>query len=675
MAAVYWILCVLIGLIPAYFIYRKDKKRTFPLRWLPALLRFLTFFFTAALLLAPAFPGHRTIEETPIVLWLQDESASMKHALGQDSTTFRKKAETILQTKEKSLRIIPLSFGTQVNTKIPFRYKQNSTNMGKALQDAFRRYQNQNIAAVILASDGNYNQGSNPIYALPDKKTPIYTIGLGDSTRPRDLSVSFARANKTATIGNSFELMVGIRAEKLSGANATLEVKWHQQILAQKTFTINKGFYNQSFRFYLPANKKGLQEYTLSVKPLEGEQNIQNNHKSVFINVLEKDISIFIAASAPHPDIAAIKEALANNPEYKIQIKYGNEIPASVSGQDLLITHDLPDHNGLNIPAHGQIPAWNILGPHTNLNAFSSSQDLLTITPGNGFTNCQPKLNPSFSLFLLPDDIRNVMAQMPPLKTPIGKYELTRGQVLFYQESNTQGSSGPLWAIDAGQQPQSILCGTGIWRWRLYSFKNFKQAETIDALVRQNITLLTQGKNQQPFKVNLMKFQFQDREPIPFSATLQDAAGNLINTPDAKLVISDSAGNETIRAFHKSGRSYQLSLSNLPAGKYTFKASVPFNGKNLHDAGAFEVREIPLEQLKSYSDYALLFQLSQNTGGTFFTLRDMDYLPDTLKAHTPMKPILRQETHYYHWIDLKWLFFFILITAALEWLLRKYWGL
>lgn len=674
MTIIYWILCVVIGLIPAYFVYRKDRLRTFPVKWLPAFFRFLTFSLTAALLLAPAFSHHRTVEEKPVVLWLQDASSSMNNALKRDSSLFRSKAEKIWQDKNQKFDIIPLGFGTNLLQKINFHYRQSGTDISAAIENALRRYQSRNVAAVILASDGNYNMGSNPIYSLTDKNLPVYTIGLGDSTQPRDLAISFVRANRTATLGNSFELLVNIQARKLAGQSGVLKIVHQNKTIKQQSFSIDKNYYDGSFQFYLPANQKGLQQYTVFVSSLKGEQNTNNNQQDVFVDVLEKKFSVLIASSAPHPDIAAIREALRQNVEYKIQVKFGNAIPATVSGYDLLITHDLPDNRGNRIPKHGNIPTWNIIGPQTNLQEFSKEQDLLQISSGGGFQNAIPALNPSFGLFALPENIREVTAAMPPLQSPVGSYQLSGGQVLFWQQ-NSHGREVPLWLMKSGDHPQSILCGTGIWRWRLYAYKNFQHAATVDELIRQTVIALTHQNNKNQFQVNPTKFQFQDREPIQFNATLQDATGNLTNVPEAKLVLKDSSGKVTTYDFDKSGKSYRLTLGMLPAGNYTYQGVTEFNDKRLSDDGAFKVNTVSLEQLKSYSNFKVLYNLAHITGGHFFTLQNMNDVVKYLDSDKNLKPILRQETHYYHWIDLKWLFFLILLSGTVEWLLRKYWGI
>lgn len=672
MTIFYWIICFIIGFIPAWLLYRKDKTRLVPLKWLPATLRFLTFFLTAALLLAPAFSRHQTVEEKPVVLWLQDASSSMKAALGKDSILFREKANKILSHQDKHYRIVPLSFGAELKGGSDFTYSAAVTNVADALQNAFQRYGQQNIGAIVLSSDGNYNMGSNPLYALPDNSVPIYTIALGDSTKRKNAGITFTRANKTVAFGNQFELMVTIGAQKLKGKTAAFKVTHKGKTVAQKAFEIKNNQESQTFKFYLPATDKGVQRYNIVLTPVDGETNLHDNQKTVFVEVLEKRIRIVVAAYAPHPDIAAIKEALANHPEYKLSVFYGQDIPNQITDADLLITHDLPNSDGSPVPKHQGLPVWYVLGPHTDLGKFANVQKILTVQQQNGFENALPQLNPQFSLFSLPDNIREVVAQMPPLLAPNGSLRIIQGQALFKKQNSDQ----PLWVVHAGIQPEAVLCGSGLWRWRLYSFKAFEQSTSIDALIQRTVNLLTNQSHQKPFRIVLPSHQFFDVAPIQVNATLTDAEGALVNQPMANLIIRDSTGQELRKmAFRQTGKSYQGIVGTLPAGDYTVEARVNFGGRELVDRDKFIVVKMALEQMVRNANYDVLYKLSASSKGQFYTLNNMQDLLKTLSENAELKPVIREETHAVRWVDLKWYFFIILLTAAAEWLLRKYWGI
>src|SRR5690606_40239975 len=111
---------------------------------------------------------------------------------------------------------------------------------------------------------------------------------------------------------------VTIGAQKLKGKTAAFKVTHKGKTVAQKAFEIKNNQESQTFKFYLPATDKGVQRYNIVLTPVDGETNLHDNQKTVFVEVLEKRIRIVVAAYAPHPDIAAIKEPLAAHPEDKL---------------------------------------------------------------------------------------------------------------------------------------------------------------------------------------------------------------------------------------------------------------------------------------------------------------------------------------------------------------------
>src|ERR1700748_3517924 len=145
MELLYWLLCIIIGGVPAWLLFLNDRKKNIPVKWLPALLRFFTFFLTAALLLAPAFPTTKTNEEKPVLIWLQDNSTSMRTSLGKDSVEYNKKAGALRESWKEHFTVVPLAFGGGLDNDSLNHYTQHSTDIAKALQQALEQYQDRNI--------------------------------------------------------------------------------------------------------------------------------------------------------------------------------------------------------------------------------------------------------------------------------------------------------------------------------------------------------------------------------------------------------------------------------------------------------------------------------------------------------------------------------------------------
>jgi hypothetical protein len=675
MVLLYWLLCIVIGGVPAWLLFRSDRKKNIPVKWLPALLRFLTFFLTAALLLAPAFPTTKTNEEKPLLLWLQDNSTSMKASLGKDSNVYKNKVNALLDAWKDNYTVVPLSFGAGLTKDSLFLYHQHSTDIAKALQQAAEQYQDRNIGAVILSSDGIVNEGVNPLYAPLGNAFPIYSLAVGDSAQPVDLSVNRVYVNKTVALNSSFEIMVDLRAEKLNGKTTNLNLLHNGKNINQSAVKIDKDRFTASFRFETKADVKGFQRYTVELPKQDGEPNISNNRMDFFVEVIDEETKILLLAPAPHPDIAAIKAALEGVPQYKVTISVDGSMPASIQDYNLVIAHQ-PTGNPALQKALAQIPVWFILGSQTNLNAFNDMQTALKITGGGNPNVVLPELNTGFSYFTLPTGIREVMDKMPPLQAPYGNYVVSAGtQLLMRQKIGSVSTNYPLWLFQAGTLPRAVLCGEGIWRWRLYEYKNSGKHEIVDELIRQTVSLLSVKKDNRPFRLFMDKYIFSDNEPVHLYAELKNANGELVNNPDVTVIISDTAGHKFPYHFEKSDKRYYRNLGLLAPGSYRFNGSVNYNGSAYVSEGSFIVESVPLEDFRIFADYDLMYKLAHQSGGSLFTIQNMQSLTDSLAKNALIKPVIHTEKTYVSLIDKRWLFFFILLFAAGEWLLRKYWNL
>jgi len=673
MNLIYWLLCLLIGLIPAVLLYRSDRRKNIPVKWLPALLRFFTCFFTAALLLAPAFPTTHMEEEKPLLLWLQDNSTSMREALGKDSAAYRDKVQKLEAGWQKDYTVVPMTFGADLSRDSQLRYDQRSTNIARALQAATEQYQDQNIGAIILSTDGIYNEGLDPLYAPLGSPVPVYTLGLGDSTLPRDISIGRVYANKTVALNSKFEIMIDLRADKLNGSNTTVNLLHDGSAIGQQPVKIDRDRFTASFRFETAAKQKGFQRYSVSVPAQDGEQNTLNNRMDFFVEVIDDETKVLLLAAAPHPDIAAIREALESVPQYKVDVRFGSDVP-QVTPYHLIIAHQLPAVSGATLQAAGK-PVWYILGRQSNLNTLSQQQDLVKIAGGGNPNDALPNLNTAFSFFNLPPGTREVMAGMPPLQAPYGNYTVAPdAQVLLRQQIGNVATNYPLWVFRNNGTPQAMLCGEGLWRWRLYEYKNSGKHEVVDELIRQTASLLSIKKDNRPFRIFMDKYVLSDNEPVNLYAELRNDNGELINGPAVRLSLTDSTGKALAYEMEKNANSYRLNVGLLAPGAYHYKGTVSYNGKNAVSEGNFLVESVPLERLRSHADFDLLARLAAQTGGRFFTYRNMEALTDSLKSNSLVKPLIHTDKAYTALIDLRWFFAIILLTAAGEWLLRKYWN-
>ena len=77
--------------------------------------------------------------------------------------------------------------------------------------------------------------------------------------------------------------------------------------------------------------------------------------------------------------------------------------------------------------------------------------------------------------------------------------------------------------------------------------------------------------------------------------------------------------------------------------------------------------------METGADYRLLYSLAQKYSGSFVPYTSVGTLYDSITANERIAPVIQTETRTAPLVDWKWYFFFILLLAVAEWLLRKYW--
>src|SRR4051812_31394560 len=99
-----WILAILTTVAAGFFSYRSDVNRAVPKPWLTALLRSLVIALVWLLVLAPSIHISKQETQQPVVVFLQDESASIPASLKGDTATYHKQAGNLLEKLKSRFR-------------------------------------------------------------------------------------------------------------------------------------------------------------------------------------------------------------------------------------------------------------------------------------------------------------------------------------------------------------------------------------------------------------------------------------------------------------------------------------------------------------------------------------------------------------------------------------------
>lgn len=684
------LLCVLLGLGYAMLLYFRDATFRERLPWLHrllGLLRFLAVTLIAMLLLAPLLKRTLTETKKPVVVLAQDQSESV--ALTYDSVQWKSYAEQWAALREAlatDYEVHELAFGDAVRDGVDFRFQDKVSNLSELIQGVYDRYGGQNLGAVVLATDGIYNEGSNPAYSGAPLAAPVYAVALGDPSPRRDLLVRRVFHNKIAYLGDQINLQIDVAATNCPGSQTTLTVSKvtgdQTRTLQTIPMSIGSSDFFSTKEVFLETDQPGVVHYRIAVSAIGNESSRDNNYKDIYIDVLDARQNILLLANSPHPDLSAMRQTLEQNKNYSVRIAYAGEPGLDVSRADFVVLHNLPstanDLSGvLKTLNDKRIPRLFIAGLQTSYRDLAKAQGLVNVqSDGQQTDDVQAKVEPRFVSFVVDPRIPEELPRFNPLISAFGNFTPTpQASVLLWKRIGKVDTEQPLLAFgETNGIKTGILMAEGLWKWRLFDFLQHQNHEMFDELVGKTVQFLSVKEDKRRFRVTLDKNVFRENEPVVFGAELYNDNYELVNDPDVSILIRHADGREFPFNFNKLGKAYTLNAGILPTGSYTFKAQVAFGGQNQAFEGRFSVQPIQLELFETLANHGVLRQLAERFGGEVVPPADLASIADRIRANQTVKPVIYQTSKTSPLLNLKWIFALLAFLLAVEWFLRRYFG-
>lgn len=665
----------------AWLLY--GKRSVLSRRWQYILFAFRTTVFTLVflLLLAPLIRLVSKRLEKPLIIIAQDNSASLKisRPAGFNVVKYAQDMQALARNLSGDYEVATLRVSNETGKGFDFGYNSQSTDLSSLFRYIKNTYPARNIGAVVLASDGLYNRGSDPVSSAQNLSAAVYTVALGDTTARRDLAITQVNYNQVAYSGNDFEVEVLAEANRSKGENLVLTAKEEGGQPVSKTVRITADPFTTRIPLRLSAAKTGNRKITISLKAVSNEVTLANNTQTIYVDVLDAKRRILILSSAPHPDIAVLKQAIEINKNYEVKSATLSDWQKQKQDYkpELVILHQLPA-NGFPVSGLQQqfskTPFWYITGAQTDWAAFNSAQTLLKVLPaGMGTQEVFPQLKTDFSLFTLSDSLKQRIVQFPPLLAVYGNYSLAdNGAVLMQQKIGQVETKNPLLVFGGGNKTAAVLSAEGIWRWRLAENQRYGNSKAVDELISQTVQYLTAQNQQQRFRVIPAKTQFDESERVLMNAELYNESNELVNTPDVRINLKNNTQKKQYSfQFNRGDKSYNLDAGALPPGEYAYVASTQFGGKKLTENGRFIIARADVEYRQTRANHQLLYQLAKAHNGEMVSFKDVLSLEKKLRQNGQVKTIVYSEKQYREIIDLKWLFFLLMAFLTVEWLVRK----
>ena len=658
--------CLLLGFIYSLLLYFKqqyflNKKLLFLL----SLSRFLLISFLAFLLLDPIVKSSKEIKEKPVVVILQDVSSSISRNIKNELEDF--------SNKFNDLDIYKYSFSDKIYDDFNEENNGLYTNISKAINEINNRFSNRNLSSIILASDGLYNDGINPLYSN-NFNTPIHSICLGDTIVKKDNLISDVKHNDIVFFGNSFVSEIFIESVKYKGEKVKLKVENNGENLFEKNITFNSNKEFLKIPVELKTSQVGVQAFKVVLSPLKNENNIRNNTFMFYVDVINSKHKILFIHDHSHPDIASVVSVIENNKDYDLDIVKSNNLKTNFSDYNLVILHSISKEN---IQIIDDISDENIpllIFPKQELNLYSKLIPNINFNRRSFNNEVFPKINDNFSSFKISKGVEEMINLSPPILTSFGFYNSSPliNPIAYQKYANTITESPLCFFDNYNSNKVGVFLGEGYWRWKINDFKLNDSFENFNELINKVLQYLIIKEDKSKFRLYYDK-ESNENENIVFEAEVYDDNYNLNNDNDISLLLVNSNNEEYRYVFNKKKEKYYIDLGNLNPESYKIFAKV--EKRNYEKKGILNIKPINIEFLNKIANHQILNDLSKISGGKSYSLTNLNLLINNLNEDKDNFVSTRFEDKLIQLIDYELILLILLLLISFEWFVRKYNGL
>ena len=677
-------LALLAGLAAAAVLYFRNKKQHYgkALNAILFALRTLMVGLVVLLLFNPLIRQKFSSVETPTIILAHDNSSSV--ILCKDSAFYKNDYQTQFEAFRKDLnadfQVDEYLFGEEVRDFEQVDFSDQLTDLSSLLNTLNRRYYKRNVGAVLLFSDGIYNRGFEPELLAENFPYPIHTVVLGDTVAYPDLAIRDVHYNKVVSLGATFPVRVTVAARDLAGRKAQLALKESGRIIEKRDIEIPSNRFSKEIDFMLDATKKGVMALDVEVNGIAEEEQLLNNVRHIYVEVLDQKYKLLCVAASPHPDLSALRSVLNDN--YEVDFCFGKETMPEFSNYDLVILHQVPsartDFNVLKaqLDKNMKLPVFFIVGNDTDRDMLCKLQGVFALHSGATNTQLDVKAhqNTAFSTFTFDSKSEQLIAKYPPLALPhVEINALKSHDDLLLQEVMGIKSGLPLLSFAQDGRKMAFLFGTNVWRWRLFEYYQNKNHDVFDEMFSKSLKYLLLSANDG--SAIYAKETYYSNEPVIITAELRNPNNELVTDPDMTIQIENKLTGETYDyTFSKRDHDYELNASLLPEGLYAYKVQAQMGERKISVSGTFSVVAIGIEAQQLTADIDRMRTLARLTNGNWYTARQLDQLATDLRADTRITSVEHHESRFEDLIHSKWIFFVLIGLAAIEWLLRKMFG-
>ncbi|MCK4235801.1 MAG: hypothetical protein KAX38_01700, partial [Candidatus Krumholzibacteria bacterium] len=595
-----------------------------------------------------------------------------------------------------------LSLGAVPIDSIPEATGEGTDILG-AVRSALRRYRSKNVVSVVLLSDGRVSRGR--VTSSGGISVPVYAVGFGDTLESADISIEDVFYERVTYAGTATTIEVVIRATGFKGSTIEVRLIENGSVKENQTLKVREGSEELSAAFSYTPEGEGDHLLVIEALPLVGEERKENNEESIGIKVLKDRICFLYIDQFADWNMTFLRDLVKCSRRLDIEtvtyvpkrgfvmIPGGREWNFPVSSSelghyDLVVIAD--DTRLFVIPSNVEVleeyvengGALLFLADENSPVRNNSSLMLLeSVLPVRLSGSARVKTG-EYYVRIGPGERENPLAAVlaeggrleaiPPLLAAISGLEVTAGArvPLVLDDGDTKG---PFLAVQRqGEGISAVVWGFPLWRWKLAGEEG---VEAYDLFFGGLVQYLAEGADLPGLDLDSDRSVYRAGDRIGLSVFLRDT--RFLESLRGEVLLKGNSREPLVRTFlfepdSRRNGYFKADLNPLPSGDYRIKVSeVRISGSGMTGEVEISVLPVSVEFLKTSRDVSFLRHIAVISGGRMLGEAGLSLLPERMRLNED--EIERREVKSMRQSFL--LFLVVVLFFAIEWILRKKWGL
>ena len=183
-----------------------------------------------------------------------------------------------------------------------------------------RLLDNPALRVVLLASDGDWTEGESPFeaavrYRLAD--VPIFTSTVGSQDQQPDVALEPVEPPAFAIVGRRLEIPVSLESAMPREVPARISLAGPDGLVESRGIALPARRITTEILEFLPT-VPGRVSLTITVDPVPGELDLENNTRTIELDVREESLDVLLVESFPRWEYRYLRNALVRDPGVEV---------------------------------------------------------------------------------------------------------------------------------------------------------------------------------------------------------------------------------------------------------------------------------------------------------------------------------------------------------------------